>query len=116
MPPFAGTAAEKRVLAVHLARLGGDASAGLEPARAAEGGAAVFETHCAACHGEESAWPMPSRLGGRSAGELYDLIGRLPQVREEMPPFAGTDEERQALAGFLGDVAAAAATESEETR
>ena len=33
MPPFAGTSAEKHALAVHLARLGGDADAGLEPTR-----------------------------------------------------------------------------------
>jgi len=106
MPPFAGTAAEKHALAVHLARLGGDASAGTEPPPAGAGGAAVFEQHCAACHGAEAAWPISGRLRGRSARELYDLIGRLPQVREEMPPFSGTEEEREALARFLGDLAA----------
>jgi len=106
MPPFAGTAAEKRALAVHLARLGGDASAGLGPKPSAAGGAAVFEGHCAACHGAGAAWPIAPRLRGRGAPELYDLIGRLPQLREEMPPFAGTDEEREALARFLTDVAA----------
>jgi mono/diheme cytochrome c family protein/cytochrome bd-type quinol oxidase subunit 1 len=102
MPPFAGTAAEKRALAVHLARLGGDATAGLEPASSPPGGVAVFETHCAACHGPESAWPIEPRLRGRSADELYALIGRLPEVREEMPPFSGTEEDRRALSAYLG--------------
>jgi mono/diheme cytochrome c family protein len=106
MPPFAGTDAEKRALAIHLARLGGDERAGLEAAPAAVGGAEVFEEHCAACHGPEAPWPITDRLRGRSAGELYDLIGRLPQVREEMPPFTGSEDERRALAQYLGGLAA----------
>jgi mono/diheme cytochrome c family protein len=36
------------------------------------------------------------------------MIGRLPQVREEMPPFSGTEEERRALAQYLGGLAATA--------
>jgi mono/diheme cytochrome c family protein len=105
MPPFAGTAAEKRGLAIHLARLGGDARAGVE-ATAAGRGAEAFDRHCAACHGPDTAWPMTDRLRGRAAGDFYELIGRLPQVREEMPPFAGTEEERRALAQYLAGLAA----------
>ena len=48
---------------------------------------------------------MAERLRGRGAGDFYDLIGRLPEVREEMPPFAGTDEERRALAQHLASLA-----------
>jgi mono/diheme cytochrome c family protein len=106
MPPFAGTAAEKRALAIHLARLGGDARAGVEAAPSAEGGAEAFERHCAACHGPESAWPITDRLRGRSSADFYDLIGRLAQVREEMPPFAGTESERRALAQHLAGLGA----------
>jgi mono/diheme cytochrome c family protein len=106
MPPFAGTDAEKRALAIHLARLGGDERAGLDTPPATAGGAQVFEQHCAACHGPEAPWPITDRLRGRSAGELYDLIGRLPQVREEMPPFTGSEDERRALAQYLGGLAA----------
>ncbi len=105
MPPFAGSEAEKRALAIHLARLGGDERAGLEPPAAA-GGAEVFERHCAACHGAQAPWPITDRLRGRSAGEFYELIGRLPQVREEMPPFNGSEDERRALAQHLGGLAA----------
>jgi mono/diheme cytochrome c family protein len=106
MPPFAGTDAEKRALAIHLARLGGDARAGLEIPAATGGGAEVFESHCAACHGPESPWPITERLRGRGAGDFYELIGRLPQIREEMPPFAGTEDERRALAQHLASLAA----------
>lgn len=105
MPPFAGTEAERRALAIHLARLGGDASAGLEPA-AAGAGAAAFEAYCSACHGPESAWPIGPRLAGRNAAEFHDLLGRLPEVREEMPPFGGSEEERTALAAYLAELAA----------
>jgi mono/diheme cytochrome c family protein len=109
MPPFVGTAAEKRALAVYLARLGGDPRAGLEAPAAATDGAAAFDRHCAMCHGPDSEWPIGPRLHGRSAAELYDLVGRLPQVREEMPPFSGTPQEREALARYLGDLGATAA-------
>ena len=105
MPPFAGTDAEKRALAIHLARLGGDERAGLEVPAAAGGGAEAFEQHCSACHGPESPWPVADRLRGRSAAEFYEMIGRLPQVREEMPPFSGTEDERRALAQYLGGLA-----------
>ena len=107
MPPFAGTDAEKRALAIHLARLGGDERAGLE-VQAAGGGAETFERYCSACHGPESPWPVADRLRGRSAAEFYEMIGRLPQVREEMPPFSGTEDERRALAQYLGGLAATA--------
>ena len=110
MPPFAGTEAEKRALAVHLARLGGDAQAGIAASAAAtaDAGLQTFEEHCSPCHGSEASWPMADRLRGRSASEFYDLIGRLPQVREEMPPFSGTEEERRALAQYLGALSASA--------
>ncbi len=108
MPPFAGTEAEKRALAIHLARLGGDEGAGLEAPAAAAAGADVFEQYCAACHSPDSQWPISDRLRGRAAGDFYEMIGRLPQVRDEMPPFAGSEDERRALARYLGGLAATA--------
>jgi mono/diheme cytochrome c family protein len=70
------------------------------------GDAEVFEQHCSACHGPDSAWPITDRLRGRGASDFYELIGRLPQVREEMPPFAWSEDERRALAQYLGGLAA----------
>ena len=113
MPPFAGTGAEKRALAVHLARLGGDESAGLDDPAATTGGAEVFERYCAACHGSDAPWPITDRLRGRAAGDFYELIGRLSQVREEMPPFAGSDDERRALAQHLASLAATAPSDAQ---
>jgi mono/diheme cytochrome c family protein len=105
MPPFVGTAAEKRALAIHLARLGGDAEAGLAVAPA-DPGPAAFDTHCAACHGAAAPWPIAERLRWKTSGDYYDLLGRLEEVREEMPPFAGSEAERAALAEYLAALAA----------
>jgi mono/diheme cytochrome c family protein len=110
MPPFTGTEAERHALAVYLARLGGDEAAGtLAPVPSPTGaanGRAVFEQACSPCHGNDALWPMRTRLRNRSAQELYEVIGRLPELKAEMPAFEGTDEERRALSLFLGDVAA----------
>jgi mono/diheme cytochrome c family protein len=110
MPPFVGTDAEKHALAVHLARLGGDAEAG-SAIVTIDAGAEAFDTHCAVCHGPDTPWPMADRHRGRSREEFYDLIGRLDEVREEMTPFSGTEHERAALAEHLAELAAAAAGE-----
>jgi mono/diheme cytochrome c family protein len=110
MPPFVGTRAEKRALAIHLARLGGDTEAGMATV-AADAGMQAFDTHCAACHGPDTPWPMADRHRGRSREEFYDLIGRLDEVREEMTPFSGTEPERAALAEHLAGFAAAAPVE-----
>ena len=108
MPPFAGTDLEKHALAIHLARLGGDPEAGVVAAVATDPGAEAFEVYCVACHGADSPWPIGERLLGRSKGEFFDLLGRLDEVQEDMPPFAGTEEERAALAEHLAGLSASA--------
>lgn len=101
MPPFAGTGVEKSALAIHLARLGGDAEAGAADSVSVDVGGEAFETYCAACHGPDAPWPIADRLHGRSSDEFFELLGRLNEVQEDMPPFAGTEEERAALAKHL---------------
>jgi mono/diheme cytochrome c family protein len=98
MPPFVGSVEEKRALAIYLAKLGGGAI--VEPKAAADG-AAIFEANCAACHGPDSEWAIGPRVQGRSEAELFDILGKLPERNEMMPPFEGTDEERRALAKYL---------------
>lgn len=98
MPPFVGTADEKRALAVYLASLGGGA---IDRRTPSVSGAAVFETNCAACHTSAGDWPMAPRVANRSEMELYDALGRLPELNEMMPPFEGTEAERRALAHYL---------------
>lgn len=109
MPPFAGTDEERHALAVWLARLGGDETAGREVAPAAttgHPGAALFEDQCSLCHAADADFPMAELVAGRGADELYDIIGRLPEINDMMPAFEGTDEERRALAEYLASLEA----------
>jgi mono/diheme cytochrome c family protein len=109
MPPFSGTAAEKRALAVYLARLGGGGADQPVASGMGDAGASLFEENCAMCHGPDSDWPLLERIAGRSEAELYEEIGDLEAVSDMMPPFEGTDEERRALASWLATAAAGGA-------
>lgn len=101
MPPFTGDARERQMLAAHLALLGGAEPADVMPAAAdtSELGRAVFESHCAACHGPGAMVPFNHK--GRTAAQLYEMIGRLPAINEMMPPFEGTPDERKTLSELL---------------
>ena len=108
MPPFPGNQEEQYAMAVYLSRLGGDDRAGFEPPQAQgvapaglASGQSLAEETCLLCHDPEGDWPMAAMVKGRDAAALYDLIGRLDQVNEAMPPFEGTDAERRALADYL---------------
>ncbi len=105
MPPFVGTAEEKHGLAVYLASIGGGAI--IENAQTGVTGRAAFETHCSVCHGEGSGLPLDVRVAGKSEQEIYNMIGRLPQLNPAMPDFAGTEPERHALAAYLAKLGAA---------
>jgi cytochrome bd-type quinol oxidase subunit 1/mono/diheme cytochrome c family protein len=98
MPPFTGNEDEKYALAVYLAKLGGGT---ITPRVGAIDGAAIFDSHCGACHGHDSEWQIAPRVTGKSEQQLYDALGRLPQLNDMMPPFDGTDAERRALAKYL---------------
>jgi mono/diheme cytochrome c family protein len=109
MPPFAGNGAEKRALAVYLATISGGEIA---PGKSAPGknapvsssGIDAFESHCAACHGEGSDWPLEPRVSGKTEQQIYEALGRLPELNPAMPPFEGTEDERRALARHLFDL------------
>lgn len=108
MPPFVGTEVEKNALAVYLARLGGDESAGVLVAAPASRGAILFEEQCAICHAADSDFPIEGLVAGKATDELFDIIGRLPEINEMMMPFEGDDEDRRALARYLAGEDAAA--------
>jgi mono/diheme cytochrome c family protein len=108
MPPFIGNQAEVYALAVFLARLGGDGAAGTEAPPSAEAAAGggdlgmqVAEDNCMLCHDPGGDWPMQDAVAGRDADTLYELLGRLEELNDSMPPFMGTDAERRALAEYL---------------
>lgn len=107
MPPFAGTAAERHALATYLAWVGGATPGAIaESAGVAALGARVFDENCSACHGAGAEFPFKGK--GRESEEFFELIGRLPQVNDLMPPFEGTEAERRALAEHLPTIDGAA--------
>jgi mono/diheme cytochrome c family protein len=65
-------------------------------------GAAVFGAQCVECHGPASEWPIAQLLKRRTSQELYALLDHLPAVNPAMPGFRGGDEDRRALAAYLG--------------
>jgi len=97
--------AEKRALAIHLARLGATRARAWRPRPRAGRGRRL---RGALRTLPRSGFPVADHgsPAGRAAGDFYEMIGRLPQVREEMPPFAGSEDERRALAQYLGGLAA----------
>jgi mono/diheme cytochrome c family protein len=108
MPPFTGTPGERRALAAYLATLGGAApdeiaaflgSAGAAVAAGPEWAEQFYADNCAMCHAQDG--PFPFSAGGRPASVFHEMLGRLPAVNDAMPPFEGTDAERQALAEYL---------------
>ncbi len=99
MPPFEGSDDERRTLAAYLIQRGGGGG-GPSP------GAIVFEDNCAACHAPDADWPLAPVIAGRTESELFDAIEKLETFIDEMPPFEGTDEEREVLAKYLAELAA----------
>lgn len=69
-----------------------------------EAGKALFKAQCTACHtidGWRSKRAFASRIQNWNAEQLDSYIKNLHDARYFMPPFAGTDEERKALAEYL---------------
>jgi mono/diheme cytochrome c family protein len=64
-------------------------------------GADVFDTHCTMCHGITD---MKEKTENMDRQELFTLLGRLDQLQVGMPPFKGTEPEREALADFLESI------------
>ena len=61
-------------------------------------GRAVARARCLHCH---ATIPSAPRVAGWSPLRAYQAIGRLPELRPAMPPFAGSEAERRDLAVYL---------------
>lgn len=107
MPPFTGSESEKRALAAFLERLGGTPAPAAAHDAAGSPAARYFDDTCAACHGEGGEFPIGGR--GRTAAQLYEMLGRLPAINDVMPPFEGDEALRRGLASHLAALPAAGA-------
>ncbi len=101
MPPFAGTEEEKEALANFLISLPPGHVPGAPPPGL--GGEAVYEQYCAPCHQRAADDPLFAKLGKLDEQTIYYLISKLDSLNPEIPPFEGTDQERQALAEWIED-------------
>lgn len=108
MPAFVGTDAEKKALAKWLFSITHSGMPIVEPAAPAASdvqGEAVFKTHCADCHEIDGSDPVTLKVKALEGMEaIIDMLGKLPELNKDMPPFEGTDEEKKALADYLNRI------------
>jgi mono/diheme cytochrome c family protein len=109
MSGFVGTEAEKNALAKWLYRITHKgkpeppppAAPGTAEAPAVQG-ETVFRNFCADCHEINDSDSIMIKLGQvKGIGEISDMLGKLDELSEDMPPFEGTEEEKKALADYL---------------
>lgn len=96
MPPYEGSDQDKADLTVFLYSLNNEITA--EPA---VDGASLFGENCSMCHMVED---MGMLLGDRDRGTIRKDLDRLNELQEAMPPYEGTPDEKEALAGYLFDL------------
>ncbi len=92
MEPFTGTEEEAKVLAGFIR------GEGTAPVVVVPNGALLFEEQCAVCHDSAE---LGATLTGWDRPALRDALDRLEELSEEMPPYEGSPEEKDALADHL---------------
>jgi mono/diheme cytochrome c family protein len=98
MEPFGGTAAEATELATFLSSpAGGDEAV----APGSPEGETLFADNCAVCHAPED---LAAALVSWEREAVRKALDDLQAISEEMPPFDGTAEEKDALADYLIDL------------
>ncbi|MBD2847393.1 cytochrome c [Paenibacillus sp. IB182496] len=76
----------------------------ITPDNQLQAGAELFRMQCIACHsidGVRRSRAMTERAAGMSQEALAGFIPVMHEIRDVMPPFAGTQEEIDALAAYL---------------
>jgi mono/diheme cytochrome c family protein len=61
----------------------------------------IFQMECGACHSEDNYRSMKTRTDGWDADFAADILQHLTVMRGTMPPFAGNETDRAALAKYL---------------
>jgi mono/diheme cytochrome c family protein len=105
MPAFVGTTAEKKALAKWIFSITHKGKPALEsppPETVTVQGETVFKTHCADCHEIDGTDSVSLKIKSLESKEaIIEMLGKLPELNEDMPPFEGTEEEKKTLADYL---------------
>ncbi|MEK4801329.1 c-type cytochrome [Oceanobacillus sp. FSL K6-0118] len=83
-----------------------------------EAGEEIYKGQCLSCHtidGWREKRAFSNRLNGWTEENIAQYIETLHETRPFMPPFVGTDEEREALAHYLQKVSNEGKKEKQET-
>ncbi len=67
-------------------------------------GKEYFRLQCGSCHAVDGYNGIRPLIEGWSQEYTYDQLQHLDTLKEIMPPFLGTDEERQAVAAYLASL------------
>jgi cytochrome bd-type quinol oxidase subunit 1 len=74
------------------------------PENMVEAGEEYFRLQCSSCHAVEGYNGIGPLVDGWSEQFTYEQLAHLDTLKEFMPPFLGTDEERRALAAYLASL------------
>lgn len=102
MPDFHGNDIEKKALSEWLFSISHTGETTPKEAVQSSDGIETFKNFCADCHEIDGENPIrPKMKKFNSSIEIYEIIGKLSELNEDMPEFEGTEQERKALAEFL---------------
>lgn len=74
------------------------------PENRVEAGEEYFHLQCGACHAVDGYNGIRPLVEGWSQGYTFDQLQHLDTLKEIMPPFLGTNEERRAVAAYLASL------------
>lgn len=67
-------------------------------------GRAVYRAACLRCHSIDGYNAVRPLVAGWSRETIRDLLDKMDEVKPAMPPFPGTDAEKEALADYLANL------------
>lgn len=102
MPPFTGNDGDAAELARYLASIAGPDPLTADPGMPeSEKAQIVFDRRCGGCHTLAGYRAIGETFTGMDIVDADDIISTLEDFAVEMPPFTGSDEEKQILIRFL---------------
>ncbi|NOY88219.1 MAG: hypothetical protein GXO93_02360 [FCB group bacterium] len=102
MPPFMGTSEEASLIADYIyQRIDKRPLNEVYPLRGVALGKKVFDIRCGKCHVKGGYQDNTESLTGLSDEDYNDLLDNAGDLAEQMPPFTGSNIERQALIKYF---------------